>query len=111
MVAVKLPESIMHDLATPIAVARRRLAEGRSLEEMWGSLRADGYDMFDSKWITMAVTDLSSIQARRALYESETWADMRPAIDRLEDDMISAALSMGAEVRIDGERIHGVPKR
>ncbi|MDP9364528.1 MAG: hypothetical protein M3Q10_09955 [Chloroflexota bacterium] len=89
----------------PIAEARRMLKEGKTLEDVWRLLRDAGFDMIDSKQFTMSITGMSSPEAQRALYESETWADMRPIVDQLEDDIIEAALSMGAEVRIDGRLI------
>jgi len=93
------------EFATEIAIARQMLADGRTLEEVWRHLRATGRDMSDSIRVTMAITGLPPHEAKRALYLSVTWADMQPAVDRLQDEMIEAALSMGAEVRIDGKRI------
>jgi len=61
--------------------------------------------MIDSKRFAMSIIGMSAREAQRAVYESETWTDMRPVVDQLEDDMIEAALSMGADVRIDGRRI------
>lgn len=89
----------------PIAEARRMLAEGKTLEDVFRLLRDDGFDMISSKLFTMSITGMSSRDAQRAVYESETWADMRPVIDQIEDDTIEAALSMGAKVRIDGKPI------
>lgn len=93
------------ELASEIADAERLLAEGCALEDVWRHLRAAGLGMIDSDRVTMAVTGLSAREAQRAVYLSETWADMRPAVDQLQDDIIQAALDMGAEVRIDGRRI------
>lgn len=92
-------------VAEGIVAARDMLAEGDLLEDVWRVLRCRGFDMFDSKWVTMAVTGISSFQARRALYESDAWADMRPIIDQFERDMIEAALSMGAKVWLGGKVI------
>jgi hypothetical protein len=97
--------------SVPIDEARRMLAKGQTIEDVWRRLRDAGFDMIDSKRFTMAITGMSSPEAGRALYESETWADMRPVIDQFEDDLIEAALSMGAEIRLDGERIYEVPRR
>jgi hypothetical protein len=105
------PEQELERLAPSIAEAKRMLEDGKTLEEIWCELRGGGLDMIDSATVTVQVSDFSRLEARRALYESDAWADMRPVIDQLEDDIIEAALSMGAEVRIDGERIYEVPKR
>lgn len=89
----------------PIAEARRLLAAGKPLEDVWRLLRDAGVDMIESAGFTSAITGMSASDAQRAVYESETWADLRPVVDQLEDDIIEAALSMGAEVRLDGRRI------
>jgi hypothetical protein len=52
---------------------------------------------------------MSTQEASRALYLSETWADLRPVIDELEDNIIIAALEMGATVRLDGQVITSWP--
>jgi len=109
MARVERPELKADWLATPIATARRLLAEGKTLEDVWSHLRAAGHDMFDSQHVTMAVTGLSAFDAKRALYLSETWKDMQPVIDQMENAMIEAALEMGAAVRIDGEVVKRWP--
>ena len=91
--------------AGEIAAVQAILAEGRPMEDVWHHLRAAGFDMIDSKLIAMEATGLSAREAQRAVYLSDAWADMQPAVDRLQNAMIEAALSMGAEVRIDGKRI------
>lgn len=105
------PEQELERLAPSLTEAKRMLEEGKGLEEIWCRLRGSGLDLIDSASVTVEMTNLSRLEARRALYESETWDDLRPVVDQLEDDMIEAALSMGAEVRLDGERIYEVPKR
>lgn len=81
------------------------LADGSSLEDVWRQLRADGLDIIDSKYVTIEVSGMSFPDAQGALYRSETWQDLRPAIDQLEDAIVDAALQMGAKVRIDGRLI------
>ena len=105
MADVDRPEVAGDELARPTATARQMLAEGKTLEDVWGHLRAAGYDMFDAKLVTMRVTGLSSYEAKRALFLSDTWRDLRPAIERLEDAIIEAALEMGATVKIDGQPV------
>lgn len=102
------PQTKHDELAPPIADARRMLAEGKSLEEVWCHLRAIGYDMFDSKLVTVEVTGMARHEAKHALHHSQAWADMRPATEQLHDDLIEAALEMGATVRIDGQLIESM---
>jgi hypothetical protein len=93
------------ELATAIAGARRMLRDGQTLEAVWRRLRATGWDMIGSKRITMRAAGMSAREAQRALNESVAWEDMRPAVDRLEDAVIEAALEVGATVRIDGQPV------
>jgi hypothetical protein len=86
------------------------LAEGRTLEEVRQTLRDAGVDMIDSKHVTVGATRMTTREAQRALYLSETWADMRPMIDELEDNIIIAALEMGATVKLDGRVITSWPE-
>lgn len=96
------------EFATEIATARQMVADGRTLEDVWRHLRAGGLDLIGSNRVTMAITGLPPHESKRALYLSDTWADIRPAIEQFENDVIEAALSMGAEVRVGGRRITAV---
>jgi hypothetical protein len=105
MVQPKVTAPETPERSMPIAEARRMLAAGKPLEDVLRLVRDAGFDMIDSKLFVMSITGMSSRDAQRAVYESVTWADMRPAVDALEDAVIEAALEMGAEVRIDGRLI------
>jgi hypothetical protein len=109
MVAEKPVAPPREDLEPQITEARRMLAEGRTLEEVWRTLREAGLGMIDSKHVTVGATGMTTREAQRALYLSETWADMRPVIDELEDNIIRAALEMGATVKLDGRVITSWP--
>src|SRR3712207_4582772 len=109
MLRLEDPESVLERLATPIAEARRLLAEGKSLEDVWGYLRAAGYDIMDSRQVTMRVTDLSGREAKSALRLSETWADLGPEHERFVDEIIEAALELEAEASVAGKSIAAGP--
>jgi len=97
-------------LEQPIADARRLLAEGATLEAVLRHLRAAGCDMIDSKWVAMIVFGMKRHEADRALYLSDAWADLRPAIDQIDAVMLELARQQGAEVRLVDDPVAPTPR-
>jgi hypothetical protein len=87
----------------PTETARQMLADGKTLEDVWRYLRDGGLSIIESKYATMHLTGMSARDAQVALYCSDTWRDLRPAIDQLEAAVLELVEEMGGTVRIDGD--------
>jgi hypothetical protein len=82
----------------PLIVAGRDLLTGgQDLEAVLSYLREQGCHIGDCIDVTMALTGMQHRDAKRRVFQSETWRDLRPANERLHASVERALHQLAVE--------------
>ena len=83
--------------------ARSLIAEGATTEDVLARLRQAGHDQSESRKALRESAGMTVWEARVAVFESETWSDVREETIRLEDAIWATLVEFADEVETDAD--------